>query len=119
MFYTRFSERWNFHHCLGALDGKHIAIRKPKNAPEYHNYKGFYSIILLALADANYRFRYIQVGDPGGSSDAGLYNESELKDAFATGKKIIGEINGQKKWAKKIYKGSQSFLDKLFYEKIQ
>ena len=45
----------------------------------------------MALADANYRFRYIQVGDPGGSSDGGLYNESVLKDAFATGKKKMGK----------------------------
>ncbi len=89
LFYTRFTERWNFHHCLGALDGKHIAIRKPDNAPDYHNYKGFYSIILLALTDANYRFRYIEVGDPGANGDAGLYNESILKDAFATGKQNL------------------------------
>ena len=76
LFSTRFTARWNFHHCLGALDGKHIAIRKPDNAPDYRNYKGFYSIILMGMCDANYRFRYIEVGDPGGSSDAGLYNVS-------------------------------------------
>ena len=92
MFSTRFTARWNFHHCLGALDGKHIAIRKPDNAPDYRNYKGFYSIILLAMCDANYRFRYIEVGDPGGSSDAGLYNVSPLKEAFRRGKKKFGII---------------------------
>ena len=25
-----FSDRWNFHHCLGALDGKHIRTRHPR-----------------------------------------------------------------------------------------
>ena len=39
------------------------------------------------MCDANYRFRYIEVGDPGGSSDAGLYNVSPLKEAFRRGKK--------------------------------
>ena len=26
-----FSNRWNFHHCLGAIDGKHVRIRAPKD----------------------------------------------------------------------------------------
>ena len=66
----RFQTKWNFPHCLGAIDGKHIRIKKPAlSGALYHNYKGFFSIPLLAVADADYSFLWVNVGGVGHMSD--------------------------------------------------
>ena len=80
-----FSERWNFHHCLGALDGKHIKIKCPKRGgSKYYNYKGFHSVILMALVDADYRFIWVDVGNLGSAGDAQIFNKGQLRKAIVT-----------------------------------
>ena len=44
----------------------------------YHNYKQFYSIVLLAVVDANYKFILVDVGSNGRACDAGVYAKSEI-----------------------------------------
>ena len=82
----RFRNRWNVHHAVGALDGKHIAIKKPKKSvSEYFNYKGYFSLVLLALVDADYKFLWVNVGASGLSSDAQIFNCSKLKRRIENG----------------------------------
>ncbi|XP_064465946.1 uncharacterized protein LOC135377463 [Ornithodoros turicata] len=51
-----------FPHAMGALDGSHFPVSPPKeHAADYHNYKGWYSVILLALVDHRYRFRSYKI----------------------------------------------------------
>ncbi len=81
-----FSSRWNFHNCLCAMDGKHIAIRCPKGGDSlYFNYKKFHSIVLMALVDADYKFIWIDLGANGSASDAQIFNSSELCECIESG----------------------------------
>ncbi|XP_053968071.1 uncharacterized protein LOC128869531 isoform X2 [Anastrepha ludens] len=66
--------------CIGAIDGCHIEIHPRKEeAIDYYNYKGWYSVVLLALVDAKYRFVYIHCGSPGRCNDSGIFEKSSLK----------------------------------------
>ena len=82
----RFSTRWNFPNCIGVLDGKHVMIKAPPNSNSlFHNYKGFFSIVLMALVDADYRFIYIDVGDFGSNGDGGIFKNCPLGINFMEG----------------------------------
>nr|CAI5870051.1 unnamed protein product [Callosobruchus analis] len=81
-----YEEKWNFPHCIGALDGRHITFNAPISSGSfYHNYKGTDSIVLLGLVDAHYRFIYINVGVNGRVSDGGVFNASGLSKKMRDG----------------------------------
>ncbi|XP_065055079.1 putative nuclease HARBI1 [Rhopilema esculentum] len=78
-----FESQWNFRHCLGALDGKHVAMECPKNrGSSYYNYKGFHNLVLMAMCDANYGFTLVDIGSYVGDNDASIFNQSEMGIAF-------------------------------------
>ncbi|WKX95688.1 hypothetical protein Q1695_012276 [Nippostrongylus brasiliensis] len=75
-----FRTRWDYPAAMGALDGKHIACVCPKRSGSlFYNYKNYYSIVLLALVDANYKCVLYDLGAAGRSSDAGVFMTSEMK----------------------------------------
>nr|CAI5835873.1 unnamed protein product [Callosobruchus analis] len=74
---NRFNNKWNFPHCVDAIDGKHITstIKCPKNSRSlYHNYKNQFSVC-------------IDVGRYGSSSDGGIFANSSLYSAIEENKR--------------------------------
>ena len=65
----KFLQKWTFPHTCGAPDGKDITCKcPPKSGSQYFNYKGFYSVVLMAIGDANC------------TGTALIYNNSENKE---------------------------------------
>ncbi|XP_046682941.1 protein ANTAGONIST OF LIKE HETEROCHROMATIN PROTEIN 1-like [Homalodisca vitripennis] len=81
-----FDSRWNFPHCVGAIDGKHVGIKKPnQSGSSYFNYKHDFSIVLLSAVDANKKFTFIDVGSMGRFSDGSIFSSCELEKKMVMG----------------------------------
>ncbi|OXA47205.1 putative nuclease HARBI1 [Folsomia candida] len=77
---------WNHPNACGAVDGKHIRVQAPALSGSTHfNYKNFFSVVLLAIADPNYKFTAVHIGASGSQSDGGIFGRSSLGMALETG----------------------------------
>ena len=79
---TQFEQEWQFPCCFGAVDGSHLPIKCPKGGQEaqkeYHNFKKFYSIVLMAIVDYKYRFIWASCGYPGNSHDSIILQSTNI-----------------------------------------
>ncbi|XP_036321171.1 uncharacterized protein LOC118735488 [Rhagoletis pomonella] len=79
---NEFYLKWNFPNCLGSIDGKHIRVK----CPVHSGCKNSYSIVLQAVADANYKFVTIDVGEYGKQSNGGTFKASSLYNLMESGR---------------------------------
>ena len=54
--------------------------KSKKTGSDYYNYKGLFSLVLLALVDAEYRFLWIDCWSSDSCSDAQIFNRSLLRE---------------------------------------
>ena len=73
----RFKEVWNFSHVVGTIDGKDLRIECPTlSGTLYHNCKGVFNIVLLAVCDADYCFTLFDFGRYSSINDCGVLANS-------------------------------------------
>ena len=83
---AQFQERWNFPNCLGAVYSKHVVIQSPRNSGSlFFNYKSSYTSVLLAVVDAHYLFRVVDVGGYGRTSDSGTLQYAAFAEGLRDG----------------------------------
>ncbi|XP_072142416.1 uncharacterized protein [Dermacentor andersoni] len=79
-------EFWHFPNCIGSIDGKHVHIQCPDNSGSMNlNYKKRFSVALLAVCDAHYKFTYVDIGHYGGEGDSGIFQRSPLLEMLEKG----------------------------------
>ena len=85
-----FRDIWNFPHCLGAIDGKHISMQCPLNSgSQFFNYKGFFPLVLLVVCDARYCFTFVDIGNYGCCNDSSVFSDSDLGEELEGGKMAL------------------------------
>ena len=90
-------KKWQFINCGGALDGKHIHIVPPPHSgAQYYNYKKIYSIILMALVNANYELIFVDVGKNGRISDGGVIESTKFYHKLIHGELLYLYIRNYK-----------------------
>ncbi|RCN28677.1 hypothetical protein ANCCAN_25576 [Ancylostoma caninum] len=92
-------DRYDYPRAVGFMDGKHVGIKKPaRSGSAYWNYQQYFSIILLAICDCDYRILAFDIGAPGRAGDAGVFRTSAIKnfldrnDALFPATRSLGDV---------------------------
>ena len=76
-----FKDNYGIPHCVGLMDGCHINLCTAparRDAGSFHSWKRRYGILIVAIADQDYRIRYIHYGYPASASDHRVQRAMEV-----------------------------------------
>ncbi|WKX95364.1 hypothetical protein Q1695_012090 [Nippostrongylus brasiliensis] len=94
----QFRRLWRYPRAVASIDGKHFRCKAPrKSGSSFYNYKGYFSIVLLAIVSGGYRIIAFDVGGKGKNSDSSLFCTSALKPFLEEAKSQFprgGDLNG-------------------------
>ena len=75
-------EAWQFPCCRSAVDGCHIRSKclpgGLESCKEFHNFKHFFSVVLMGMVDSKNRFVWASCGYPGNSHDSVIFQSTDL-----------------------------------------
>lgn len=76
-----FGTKWGFPNCSVSVDTKHIIQINAlvHSGSTFRNYKWFFSIVLQAVVDANYRIIAIDARAYGKDSDGEIFSQIKIK----------------------------------------
>lgn len=83
---TGFYNDHGFPQCIGAIDGTHVGIRRPKeNSTDYINKNNNFSLNIQAICDHRYRFMNVVIQWPGSVHDSRMFANSAVNTMLKTG----------------------------------
>ncbi|XP_054016723.1 uncharacterized protein LOC128897073 isoform X2 [Hylaeus anthracinus] len=105
---NEFYKKWNFPHCLGCIDGKHIRVKR------------LYSIVLMAVVDANYKFIMVDLGPYREDSDGGVFGNSQIFSELENGNLKLPSSRRLPNWSVEapfVFVGDEAFPLKQYLMK--
>ena len=83
---------WQFPGAFCGVDGCHIALKCPHGGnearKEYYNFKNFYSVVMMGIVGADYKFLWASAGLPGSVNDACSFQACKIYSDINSGKKL-------------------------------